>query len=314
MSYYQQSKTHWKVSLVVIFILLALKGLQGQGCSDAGACSIGSLYPMDSLDQDPDGPHVKLSFDQNIGLGEKFTFISQTSLSVEHRPWKNFSYLVRVPYIVASGNIGNANGIGDVLVSMIWRAFHVEGSELGVLGGARLRSNKANLSFGGNPLPMAYQTSLGTYDIIAGIQYIWESWDFYMAFQHPFGRNQNEYLNNPAETDESKLYFESAWLKRGDDLAFRVRKGFELKNQRILQAGALAIYRLQESEIIRNDKAVRINNSSGLTLNLYATYSGRLIGKSTFQLTAAFPVIDRDYRADGLTRNFVINLTISRLW
>jgi hypothetical protein len=161
---------------------------------------------------------------------------------------------------------------------------------------------------------MAYQTSLGTYDIILGAQYLYRSWDFYVAYQHPFGSNQNQYVNPPGETDDSKLYFESANLKRGDDLALRVQKTFLVKNNQSLQPGVLSIYRIQESEITKFDRNVVLDGSSGLTLNLYLTYAKKLKGDAMVYLTGAFPVIDRDYRADGLTRNFVITFRITQFW
>ena len=285
--------------------------ISGQGCSDAGACSIGS---MDHQDEEAVPPKIKLSYEQSFGLGEKFIFISQTSLTLEHRIFKNTAYIVRVPFIFTSGNIGNTTGIGDVIVSVVQQVMQTDKSQLGFLVGTRLRTNNSGFSFAGNPLPMAYQTSLGTYDIIGGVQYIWKTWNFYMAYQHPFGRNQNQYLNDPEITDPKKIYYESAYLKRGDDLALRLQKDFKLKKQQTLQTGIMAIYRIQKSEIIKNDKNVVLDGTSGITLNLYLTYAKKLKGNGILYVTAAAPVIDRAYRADGLTRNFVLSIRFTQMW
>lgn len=294
---------------VIIFAGSAI--LTGQGCSDAGACSIGS---MDDLDGGHQPPKFKLSYDQNVALGEKFVFISTTSLIAEHRFTKTTSFVARVPFIFTSGNLGNSSGIGDVLVSVIQQIFHGQNSQLGILLGGKLKTNNSDFTFNGEPLPMAYQTSLGTYDIIAGVQYMYKTWDFYLAYQHPFGRNNNQYLNPEGETDESKLYYESAFLKRGDDLALRIQKTFNLKNEQSLQPGILPIYRLQKSEIIRNDQPEILDGSDGLTLNLFLTYSNKVKSNTILNLTVAFPVIDKKYRADGLTRNFVLSIRITNFW
>lgn len=286
--------------------------VQAQGCSDAGACSIGSMDEPGKEEDDP--PRFFISYEQSFGLGEKFTFVSQTTVTLEHRVSKTTSLTIRTPFIFTSGNLGNSSGIGDVLISVIQQVFRNENSQFGVLLGGKIKSNNSNFSFAGNPLPMAYQTSLGTYDIIIGTQYLWKTWDFYLAYQHPFGRNQNEYLKPEAETDESKLYFESRHLKRGDDLALRVQKTFQLKNKQSLQPGVMPIYRIQKSVITKDDRDVTLDNSSGLTLNLYLTYTKKLKGNALMYLTGAFPVIDRDYRADGLTRNFVVTLRFTQLW
>ncbi len=299
---------------IIFWVSLTVNSLFGQGCSDAGACSIGSMDEAYSETAETELPKIILSYDQSFGLGEKFVFISQTSLTLEHRVLKNTSYLVRVPFIFTSGNLGNTSGLGDVLISVVQQVYQKNNSQLGFLAGVKLKSNNSNISFAGNPLPMAYQTSLGTYDIIVGGQYLWKSWDFYMAYQHPFGRNENEYLNNPLETDENKIYFESAQLKRGDDLAFRVQKTFGLKKQQNLLSGVMAIYRIQKSEIVKADQNIILDGSSGLTLNLYVTYVKKLKGNGILYLTGAFPLVDRDYRADGLTRNFVLSIRFTQLW
>jgi len=300
-----------KILLVIFaFLLFGNRYSMGQGCSDAGACSIGS---MDHHEGENQPPKFKLSYDQNFGLGEKFILISTTSLIVEHRFTNSTSFVARVPFIFTTGNLGNTSGIGDVFISFIQQLFHGQNSQLGILIGGKLKTNNSDFSFD-NPLPMAYQTSLGTYDIIAGIQYMFKTWDFYLAYQHPFGRNNNQYLHPDGETDESKLYYESAFLKRGDDIALRIQKTFFFKKGQTLQSGILPIYRLQKSEIIRNDHPEVLDGSNGLTFNLFLTYSNKLKDNIIISLTAATPVIDKAYRADGLTRNFVVSFRLTNFW
>lgn len=300
--------------LVIIFLagFALTNSLYAQGCSDAGACSIGSMDENELKKTEP--YKLKISFDQSVALGEKFTFISQTAVTLDVRVFKSTSLVIRTPFIFTSGNLGNSTGIGDVLVSLIQQVYQGNESQFGLLLGGKLKSNNSNFSFYKSPLPMAYQTSLGTYDIILGAQYVWKTWDFYFAYQHPFGRNENQYLNNPTVTDENKIYFESAQLKRGDDLALRVQKTFQIKNKQSLLPGIMPIYRIQKSLIIKNDQEVILDGSNGLTLNLYLTYMKPLKNNAILYLTAAFPVLERSYRADGLTRNFVISLRLTQLW
>ena len=295
-----------------IIILLGFMGSKShaQGCSDAGACSIGSLEWDGTVALEP--PKLKISLDQNLALGEKFTFISLTAFTVEHRFLDKTSYIIRVPFIFTAGNLGNSSGVGDVMVSIMQQWETKNHTQWALLGGVKLRSNHSGFSFGGSPLPMAYQTSMGTYDVIIGAQYMWKSWDIYMAYQHPFGRNENQYLNDPVITDPDKIYFESAQLKRGDDLALRGQKLFSLKHEQGLQPGIMAIYRIQKSEIIKADEPVILDGSNGLTLNLFLNYIKTFENQTSIYLTLAFPVIDRDYRADGLTRNVILNFRISK--
>ena len=300
-------------NVIIILILVFISRMAwGQGCSDAGACSIGGVH--DDAAGNTEMPKVKITLGQSFALGEKFVFISQTSLTVEHRFLKHTSYVVSVPFIFTSGNLGNSTGIGDVLVSVIQQLYSNGNSTVGMMVGGRLRSNNSDFTFAGSPLPMAYQTSLGTYDIIGGVQYLWKTWNFYFAYQHPFGRNKNQYLHPAGETDPDKLYYESADLKRGDDLAFRLQKRFRLKKEQSLQAGFLSIYRIQKSQIIKNDQNVILDGTNGLTLNLFLTYAKSLKNNTRMEITAAAPIVDRTYRADGLTRNFILTVRFTRLW
>lgn len=56
-----------------VISLFPFVSTNGQGCSDAGACSIGS---MDDIEGENQPTKFKLSYDQNFGLGEKFILIS----------------------------------------------------------------------------------------------------------------------------------------------------------------------------------------------------------------------------------------------
>ena len=71
----------------------------------------------------------------------------------------------------------------------------------------------------------------------------------------------------------------------------------------------LNIYRIQKSQILVDDEKLILDGSSGLTLNLGVTYSKQIKNNREMNLILAFPVIDRDYRADGLTRNIVIGIS-----
>jgi len=295
------------LNLILLPILV-----NAQGCSDAGTCSIGSLEQ--TADSVRTVPKFKFSLEQSFGLGEKFMFISTTSVIAEHQFTKTTKWVLRVPFTLTTGNLGNSSGAGDILVSVIQEIYKGKISTFGILIGGKLRTSHADFSYGDNPLPMAYQTSLGTYDIIGGVQMMFKTWDFYLAYQHPFGSNQNQYLHPEEVTNKHKLYFESAYLKRGDDLALKVQKSFSLKKSQTLHPGVLPLFRLQKSEIIRNGNPEILDESSGLTLNLFLTYSKTFKNNTVFSVTGASAAIDRNYRADGLTRNFVVTIRFTNLF
>jgi len=300
-----------KISLLLfVIIFLSLKSYS-QCCSDAGACSVESLNF--SLSEEETTSNLRLNLEQTIGLGEKFVFISQTTAGIQYKITKSSSLELRVPFIYVYGNLGHSAGVGDLLLSLNQRIVKGDNSSWNAIFATRLKTNDANKSYDGNPLPMAYQTSLGTYDIILGTFYQLKTWDFYFAYQHSFGNNQNSYLQPINITEDKKLYYESNLLKRGDDLYFRGRHHFKLKNNNHLTANALFVYRLQQDEIFKNGKYVDLAGSEGLTVNLALTYSKNLKKNRKLEYTLAFPIIDKDYRSDGLTRNIVLGIRIINL-
>lgn len=300
-------------SLILLgcFLLISLF-VQSQGCSDAGACSI-ETFEFDENTHDAD-QKIKLNFDQTVGLGEKFIFISQSTLGIQYRllgTGTRFELLV--PFIFTYGNLGHTSGVGDLILSAAQDIFNDKAFQLTAMVGGRLKTNNSDFSYDGLPLPMAYQTSLGTNDIILGTQYSRSLWSLYFAYQHPFGINNNAYLVPEDETDPNKQYYESAYLDRGDDLYLRAQYYLELKKENGLLFNLLGIYRIQPSEILKNDTRVKLDGSSGFTLNVGITYKKQLKKNREFSLLLAFPVIDKDYRADGLTRNIVIGVSFRNL-
>ncbi len=284
-----------------LFIGLGFQAFS-QGCSDAGACSIAGHLP----DVDSSKKVQYFGFvEQSFGLGEKFVLISQSAVGIGIQFPTRTEVFFQMPFIMVFGNLGSTSGIGDGIISVRQQIFKKNKSDLSFIGGGRLRSNYSDFSLDGKPLPMAYQTSLGTYDVIAAALFNSKSWSFYVAYQHPFGRNKNGYLREEGQTNDKLNYYESADLKRGDDLVLRVQKSLDLKNRKSLLFTLMPVFRLQADQIIKNNENVVLDGSKGMTLNVNVTYSKETKNGNVFELLAGFPVIDRGYRADGLTRNFV---------
>ncbi|PLX01999.1 MAG: hypothetical protein C0595_12520 [Marinilabiliales bacterium] len=297
--------------ILLVFFSFILNSSFGQGCSDAGACSVESLN-FDNPEINSQN-HLSLNIEQSFGLGEKFVFISQTTAGIQYRITKFNMLELRIPFIYTAGNLGNSMGVGDLLLSINQRILSKNKHVLSAIIAGRIKTNDANKSFNNAPLPMAYQTSLGTYDIILGAYYRYVLWDFYLAYQHSFGRNSNSYLNPFNENNDNKLYYESNKLKRGDDLYFRARHFFNLKNENQIIVNSLFIYRIQQDEIVKNGSDVKLAGSEGLTVNLAVAYSTKLKNNRKLEYTLAFPIVDKDYRSDGLTRNVVIGIRLINL-
>ncbi len=271
-----------KKTIIVSLLFILSVSTYSQGCSDAGMCTVNGL--SSGFEDETKKSTVKVS--TIFGLGEQNVFHADLEMSAEYETFKNQLLQVR---------------LGDMIISINQRVATWKEGWLSVVAGVKLPVNDANKSLDGNPLPMAYQTSLGTYDIIFGAGGYYKKWHFSAGYQHSFGRNDNEFEHRDDNPQYFNDYRESYHLLRADDVMLRVERQFDLKKSSLI-FGALPIYHLG-SDKIKNDQVVP--DSEGLTLNLTAKLNLALKNdwKANFMLAA--PIIDKDGRPDGLTRSFV---------
>lgn len=217
---------------------------------------------------------------------------------------------IKLPYTVVVGDLATTNDIGDISLSISKRLHSSEGNNLIFTLGSRLLTNNADKSKGGRPLPMPFQTSLGTNDLLLGLTANRQDWQFSIGYQHPFGRNKNQFLRSAwPDNEEAQEYFESRELKRGDDVAIRVEKRFR-KNRFDIYAGVLGLYRIEKDRIMKEGSDIKLSRSSAPTININGTLLYHLSPKINLKATYGNPIVWRKSRADGLERVFSFTSSI----
>jgi hypothetical protein len=245
----------------------------------------------------------------SYGLSDQATSISTTQVeaNIGLIDQKLFAQ-VKVPYLLVDGKLGSTNGLGDITLSLSYIAFTKSKSSLSLTGGVKLPSNNANLSNNDMPLPMVYQTSLGSTDGLIGAKYTFKKWDFTLGYQHSFNANKNAYVHRTSGSDTAvyNSYFESGSLRRSDDWVFRINRNFTFHNASF-SAGLLPIYHAA-NDYYTDAAGNRVQSigSQGLTLNLNFAGTLPVSKKTDFVFVLAGPVIIRQARPDGLTRVFVL--------
>ncbi|KAA5537131.1 hypothetical protein F0919_05520 [Taibaiella lutea] len=281
-----------------------------QGCSDAGFCTAGAIQASDNKNE---SKFNAVGLGMNIANGEKKTAVLIPQLSYT-RNLNQHSFLeIRLPYYIASGDLGNYSGIGDPIISYTNKFFGEKDFQLSFTGGIKIGLGKTNaITTKDHPLPMPYQPGLGTTDIILGLRADYKNFlSFAAGYQQPlFQYNNNGYLSAqyPDEPEAYKSFPDSRHLRRKGDALLRTDIHFDVRRFRIT-AGPLLIYHLG------NDKATdlsgtqfEISGSKGITLN--ATAGLQYVNERvTLQLLAGAPVIARKSRPDGLTRSWSITPT-----
>lgn len=301
-----------KLTLIVFLFLFSVKYTIGQGCSDAGVCTAGTLATTTG---DTGAYKTNIVFGANYGLGEEFTHIITPQVALNVPILKYGVFQVKLPIVFTTGRLGNGKGIGDLSINYSHNFRITDSISLSVLAGIRLASNNATIAFPSShfSLPMPYQSSLGTDDIIVGASLKTKKWAFTVGYQKPIThKNQNSFRNDGS--DAHKGFVTTIILERQPDVIARVERRFMYKEIE-MAASVLSIYHVANdiqgfrgnfTRIPRGE----IEGSKGLTINL--TLKGGYRINENFRVSAllGFPVIFRETRADGLTRFFVLSPAI----
>lgn len=300
-------------AFIAISSLFTYHTTNAQGCSDAGFCTIGALNPQIIADTLGDERYLKNNFhlSPTFAIGEQGVAIWQYTPEVNLTLVKGLMWQAKMPYTYIYGNLGSNYGIGDVSTSLTYTHFFKKTTSLAVTLGSKIATHAAGTCENGRPLPMPYQCSLGTYDGIVGVKFMYKTWNFSAGYQMVLAnKNENGFLSSRWAGDEDAgEYFVSNKLNRGDDVLLRAEKLFILKKLN-LSAGLLSIYRINKDKYT-NPAGVEeeIAGSDGITLNITGSATYVFEPKQSFGLNFGFPVLVRDFRSDGLTRSLVVSLT-----
>lgn len=312
-----RSKNVLRPICITALLIGPLLDVQGQGCSDAGVCTAGpigevTLHTDSSTTAEP-RHFARLTF--SYALGERSTTILQVVPEVSIGATERLSFQLKVPTISVSGDLGSNSGLGDPVLTASYQFIKKDQERLDGLVGVKLNSGDANAQLDGRPLPMPYQTSLGTTDLLLGISYRWKRWSAAVAYQHVLVQdNRNGFFRSAwtgsADSTAAASYFGSLLLERANDAVVRAQYAVPV-GRLILQPGLLAIMHLgEDTQLNAADlrQRVAIASSEGLTLNL--TVDARYKLSDTWAIEAAYgsPLVVREVRPDGLTRAMVLNL------
>ena len=297
-------------SLTPLFVFFFLSSAWSQGCSDAGFCTMGAMKP--------DQPYSKkialklrsmeINFYRGTTTLTPIVYVATADLNFSLNTKTSFQ--VKLPYQAVKGKLATTQGMGDISLCLTRNIFTSEKYDINFSVGGKLPTNNSNKHDDeGNPLPMYYQTSLGTYDFITGISLISRKWLFATGIQIPFNRNGNQFLwtnwKDQDELDYVSRYANSKELRRGTDVMLRVERSFRFSRLNFT-VGMLPIYRIYHDEFTdKFGQRVRPDGGMGLALSATFTAGYSFNVRSGIKLLVAHKIVNREYKGDGLTRELV---------
>ena len=298
----------------VLFVLLTINHCLSQGCSDAGFCTMGAMKPDQPFNKKIELKlrSMEISFYRGSTPLTPVIYVATADLNFSLN--SKTSFQVKLPYQAVTGRLANTSGLGDISLCLTRNILKGKNVDVNLSIGTKLATNKSDKDENGYPLPMYYQTSLGSYDFITGISVISRNWLFATGIQHPFNKNGNQFLwtawqGGPEDITYVQRYSNSKELKRGTDVMIRVERNFRF-SQWNFTLGLLPIYRINHDEITDGTgKRIKPDGTTGLALSGIFTTGYGFNVRSGVKLLIGHKIVQRDENPDGLTRELVTSFS-----
>ena len=281
-----------KITILILLLLLfsSYGFLSNAQCSDAGVCSVGHTIGDNSNNI------LDINLGYKFGLSGKEDDVKYHSflLGAAYNILEKTSVQMSIPYNIQSGPLGDVNGIGDLLVSVTQNFISENNSSLDASIGAKFATGEDNK----DKLPMAYQSGLGSKDILFALNYYYNNIGFGVGYQFAGGRNNNVIK-----------------LERGDDLLIRASYNL-LVDKFTITPQLLFIKRLAKSSILdttsmtSSDSFIEVDNSDQAQLNLLTSFQYEINKSYSLFADFAIPFIKREVNVDGLTRSFSASIGV----
>lgn len=310
---------------LLLGILLAgiFHQLFGQGCSDAGFCTMGAMKPDQTFNKKAKLKLRSIEVSYYRGQTTLTPVVYVAGVDATLGIGENMALQVKLPYQWVNGNFDKTSGMGDISLSLTRKVIDGDNFDFSATIGTKIPSNKSDLKSSGKKkplseglvLPMYYQTSLGSFDFVAGASLLSSKWLFATGIQAALTANNNTWWPGewlpPVYPSESyvRSYDVATKLKRGTDIMFRAERNFRFTKYSF-NVGALAIYRItkDQTEDRSTGEYVKLEGTTGLAFTLLASFTYNVNINSSIKLAYGKKLTDREVNPDGLTRHEVMTL------
>ncbi len=292
------------IFLILAVLMLCNSQIQAQGCSDAGFCTVHGLNADNQQTLLMNNVRVGV----NNGKGDNDIKIWSTYFEYSRLLSKSFSLGAKITYISESTPSLSNSGASDIFLS----GNYVMENNLNIVAGVKIPLNSADTKFDSLNvgLPMGFQTSLGTFDLILGFGYKINDFKIDFGYQQPLSQNSNTYLSTSFPPGAPfGQYLSTNKFERKPDILLRAAYDFRPSKNWIITPGILPIMHLGNDQFTDSSGAVQtIDGSEGLTFNASLIVEYVINRNNSIVFGAAGPLVTRDSRPDGLGRKYLLNL------
>jgi hypothetical protein len=302
--------------ILLVYLLLTAHEAKPQGCSDAGFCTMGAMRPNQHYSTKTNLKLRSVEFSQYIGYTKFDDIILNYSLDANFSVGNRNTLQIKMPYQFVYGKLGKAQGTGDISLSFTRNILATRNYQVNASVGTKIPTMTPNLTApDGRPLPMYHQTSLGTYDLIAGISFMTRHWLIATGYQQALNAAGNEFTwtawKGSDKENEALQFPVSKNILRGKDVMLRIERNFR-SSKFNAYLGLLGIYRLTKDQVFspKEQKVVEQDGTTGLALTGLAGAGYNITAKTSIKAMFGHRILEREKNPDGLTREWVQTIGI----
>lgn len=307
--YLRKMKTYFLLPFLICIFHMTSIVAHGQGCSDAGFCTINSFSPSAEDTTRLYKNQVKVGM--TYGAADHSITAIGNYLEFQRNFTNRFGMDIKITSLAQNGNNISAFGLSDIYLNGNFQVCE----NMGITAGVKFPLHAADKTKDGLPLPMDYQSSLGTIDLIAGVAYKINRFGIVAAIQQPLTQNENEFLSELyPENSKLRMFQSTNNFERSGDVLLRAYYQLAINNKFTITPGVLPIYHLSNDKFtdVKGMKQ-EIDGSQGLTCNGNLFLDYKLTSQGVLQISFSAPFVVRDERPDGLTRSYVVGIEYG-LW
>ena len=284
----------------------------GQGCSDAGVCTIGNFNSNHNsvLLKQKNKNEIDLAFNYGTHLKDErfYQFQANYRLIKSNRSF----FELRLPFNTAKNTSSGiaVNGIGDIVATYNNKFSVAKTDHMDYSLGLRISFSNADKADAKtiHSYPMPLQTGLGTTDFIAAASYdIFRYLSVGTGIQVPlFQYNKN---NIPLYTLGTAVISGEGYRRKPD--ALLKFTGHYTAGKIKLNGGLLGIFHLADDYYNTIYGKYSLINSKGVTINWNIDISYHLAKKYIIGFLYAEPIKTRANIPDGLARSRILNIKLT---
>ncbi|MGL4630199.1 MAG: hypothetical protein ACRCVT_03255 [Leadbetterella sp.] len=291
--------------LIILFLtVITTHFCYGQGCSDAGFCTVNGIKPSQGSRESKTSNEIKVG--AFSGLADNNIMVNGAYLNYYRKVNQRLGLDFKITSLGQNGNDISVFGLSDVFINTNYKIKQ----NLSITVGTKIPLSDGNNTLEGKPLPMDYQPSLGTIDLTLGLGYQIKKLHIVAAIQQPITQNKNQFTpkNVPPYEILTSIISTKQFIRSGDilnRLSYPIINGNKFR----ITPSILSIYHISTDKYYDELNVKReIEGSNGLTVNGTLFLDYRINTNNTLQLNVGMPFLIREARPDGLTRGFVANL------